>query len=63
MDKTERRVILPDGTHAIEVEYKHYGGSETQVTYGYYDPATNLEINEFDYETDYWGRIEGVEVV
>lgn len=61
-----REVRLPDGTEVVEVEEQHRGGSETQVTYQYYKwwgivPLGRVRKNAF--ETDYWGRIKGIEVI
>jgi hypothetical protein len=61
---TIRTVKLPDGKLAIEKEYEHIGGSEIQISYTYNDLANpSQEISKEAYRTDYWGRIEGIELL
>jgi hypothetical protein len=56
-------VTLPDGKSAIEVEYAHFGGSETQMSYAYFLKGHSMTKEErAAFSRDYWGRIEGVEV-
>lgn len=56
-------VKLPDGKVAIQEEHTSVGGSETQLSYCYYDPITKKEIDRYQYTTDYWGDIKGVEYI
>lgn len=53
-----RLVRLPDGRQTLEIEEIIRGGSETHACYSY-PKIRGVSI----YETDYWGRIKGVEVL
>lgn len=58
---TVRKVKLPNGIEATEFEEK-FGNQETQVTYDYLSEH-GTRITKSDFKLDYWGRIEGVEVI
>lgn len=49
------QVMLPDGRKCWELEIKHHGGSEIQLSYRYSVVVTELV-------KDYWGRVMGVKV-
>ncbi len=59
--KTLRIVKLPDDRIALEVETINYGGSETYPDYQYF--CNGEEITTEEFETDYWFRIENIEVL
>lgn len=54
------KVTLPDGRKAIEVESVYIGSNETQAVFTYHDPLTKFRIDKKKFETDYWGKIEGL---
>lgn len=49
------RIRLPDGRECWEKETKHFGGSETTLSYQYSEDVSGLP-------TDYWGRVLGIKV-
>ena len=59
--KTLRVVKLPDDRIALEIEIISYGGSETYTYYEYFYDGEQITTKGF--ETDYWGRIEPIEVL
>ena len=60
MAETRRQVKLPNGIRAVEIEELIVGSNETQAIYSY--RYTNLsKVDKKEFETDYWGRIEGLE--
>jgi len=61
MSMTERRVRLPNGVRAIEIEELVHGGSETQAIFTYLLLDRLTEVDKALFETDYWGQIEGLE--
>jgi hypothetical protein len=57
----ESTVVLPNGDKAIQVEEIHSGGMETYGIFSYYtSPLRTTEIDKKQFETDYWGQIEGL---
>lgn len=62
--KWTRLVELPDGKLAEEVREEHIGGSETQLTYEYYNVgASRGLIDKSQYDLDYWGDIKGIKML
>ena len=61
MSKTIRKVILPDGRKAKEIEYHFIGGSETQLGYAY--KRFGFTVNKNKFKREYWGRIEGLRFI
>lgn len=65
-----RHVQFPCGRCGLEVEHKHYGGSEITPSYayfyngfGYFDIAANEKPEPIQVKRDYYGRIEGLTVL
>lgn len=56
-----RRVTLPNGIEAIEVEHKEVGGSETQLWYEYFDPIDETKMVVLDFDLGYWGEVKDTE--
>ncbi len=56
--KTTRLMKLPDGRFATEVMEEHIGGSETHLTYDYYNVDGGQLIDKRLYRLEYWGAIE-----
>lgn len=57
-----RIVKDPDGgNNMLELETVHHGGSESQMSYEYFQDGGSVSRN--GWKTDYWGRLEDVEVV
>jgi len=59
MTGTRRAVILPNGKRADEIEITYQGNCETQASFRY-TTFLGFPIDKKSFETDYWGRIEGL---
>ena len=64
-----QRVRLPNGEEACEVRHDMVGANETQMCYSYADVAVLDALvaapvkDKSPFTTDYWGRIEGLEMI
>ena len=57
-----RKIILPDGKKATEIERQYHGGSETQLRFSY--RRFGFPMSTKKYKTCCWsGRIEGVKAI